>query len=145
MNISKVSYTRKFNLGNYESCDLMVEAQLNEKDNPLEVWSILADNAEMWFIGSQKKDKPKAESNESKSTTQPTTFGNQPKWEPMPATSTNKGAWEKTVDTQNPQVHQLIQVLTTKDTAIQKEGYTYWLLKDRETGELQGLGRRQKA
>jgi hypothetical protein len=55
MNITKVAYTRKFNLGNYETLDLSIEAVLNEKDNPLEVWSILSDNAEMWFISERNK------------------------------------------------------------------------------------------
>jgi hypothetical protein len=59
MNITKVSYSRKFSLSNYENLDLSIEAQLGEKDNPLEVWSILADNAEMWFISERnKKAKP---------------------------------------------------------------------------------------
>jgi hypothetical protein len=62
LNISKVSYSRKFNLGNYETMDLEVEAQLNEKDNPLEGWSILADNTEMWFIDYQRKKAKNMES-----------------------------------------------------------------------------------
>ena len=57
MNVTKVAYTRKFNIGNYESVDVSIEAQLNDKDNPLEVWSILADNAEMWFIGEKTRKK----------------------------------------------------------------------------------------
>lgn len=55
INITKVSYTRKYNLGNYESLDLSAEAQLFDKDNLLEAWSILADNTEMWFIDYQRK------------------------------------------------------------------------------------------
>lgn len=55
MIISKISYNRKFNLGNYETQDLTIEAQLNEKDNPLEVWTILADNTEMWHIDYMRK------------------------------------------------------------------------------------------
>ncbi len=55
MIISKIVYNRKFNLGNYETQDLTIEAQLNEKDNPLEVWTILADNTEMWHIDYMRK------------------------------------------------------------------------------------------
>ena len=55
MNITKVSYSRKYNLGNYETLDVAAEAVLNEKDNPLEAWSILADNTEMWFIAEKNK------------------------------------------------------------------------------------------
>lgn len=50
---------RKFNLGNYETLDLAAEAELNETDNPLEVWNIIRDNIEMQFINMQKP-KPKA-------------------------------------------------------------------------------------
>jgi hypothetical protein len=57
VNITKVSFNQKFNLGNYESIDVGAEAQLSDKDNPLEVWTILRDNAEMWFI-SEKNKKP---------------------------------------------------------------------------------------
>jgi len=70
MNITKVAYTRKFNLGNYESLDLSIEAVLNEKDNPLEVWSILSDNAEMWFI-SEKTRKTKQDAKPQSAPQQP--------------------------------------------------------------------------
>lgn len=60
MNINKASVTRKFNLGNYESIDLTLEADLNEKDNPLNCLQELRDAIEMEFINMQRKDKPAA-------------------------------------------------------------------------------------
>ena len=77
MNVTKVAYTRKFNIGNYESVDVSIEAQLNDKDNPLEVWSILADNAEMWFIGekTRKKGAPQATSEEKPAVNHPDQVG----------------------------------------------------------------------
>ena len=59
MKITKVSVNRKFNLGNYETLDMAAEAELNEKDNPLEVWNIIRDNIEMCFTDMQRpKPKP---------------------------------------------------------------------------------------
>jgi hypothetical protein len=57
MRITKVSVSRKFNLGNYESCDMAAEAELNENDKPLEIWEILRDNIEMEFAAMQRKDR----------------------------------------------------------------------------------------
>lgn len=60
MRITKVNIERTFNLGNYESIRVGAEADLGDTDNPKETWSILKDNAEMWFIDQQRqKDKPK--------------------------------------------------------------------------------------
>jgi hypothetical protein len=59
MKITKVMVNRKFNLGNYESIDVAAEAELSEKDTAFEVWSILKDNADNWFMES-KKPKPAA-------------------------------------------------------------------------------------
>jgi hypothetical protein len=74
LNITKVSYSRKYNLGNYESLDVAAEAVLNEKDNPLEVWTILADNTEMWYIAEKNKKanpQPKQPSTPQPQATQP--------------------------------------------------------------------------
>lgn len=49
-----VKYQRKFNTGNYENFGLAIEAELGPNDNPLEVWSILKDNVEMWWVDQQK-------------------------------------------------------------------------------------------
>ena len=57
MRIVKVTFNRKFNLGNYESLDVGAEAELAENDTAMEVWTILKDNAEMWFIDQQRKRK----------------------------------------------------------------------------------------
>jgi len=61
MQITKVSFTRKYNLGGYESCDISMEAQIGEKDNPLEVITILSDNIEMEYIALQQKKQPPKE------------------------------------------------------------------------------------
>ena len=55
MKIKKVTFTRKFNLGNYESYDVSAEAELAENENFLDVWTILRDNAEMWHLDQQRK------------------------------------------------------------------------------------------
>ena len=55
MRITKVSFNRKFNLGNYESLDVYAEAELSQTDNPLDVWTVLRDNTEMWYRDSSKK------------------------------------------------------------------------------------------
>ena len=73
MNITKVSYSRKFSLGNYETLDLSVEAALNEKDNPLEVWNILADNTEMWYISEKNKKEKSASTAPTTTTSAPAT------------------------------------------------------------------------
>lgn len=86
MIISKVSFTRKFNLGNFESLDLSIEAQLGEKDNPLEVWTILKDNAEMWFIDYKKKLTGQVE--EKPSVASPTPLSQKPSATPPTAMPT---------------------------------------------------------
>ncbi len=55
MQIKLVKVQQKFNLGNYQSLSLAAEAELNEKDNPLEAWNILRDNIEMCFTDMQRK------------------------------------------------------------------------------------------
>ena len=156
MNITKVSYTRKFNIGNYESCDLMVEAQLNEKDNPLEVWSILADNTEMWYINSQSKTKPKAENVEgikpretpsiSSPFHQPSTSPTSIHWQsmPPPKSKPEKGPWEKCSQIDHPEVQAIIAKLEGQTYPVQLNGHTYWLLHDQESQAINGVGRRMK-
>lgn len=145
MNITKVSYSHKFNLGNYETCDLGVEAQLNEKDNLQEVWNILADNVEMWFINKMRS----ASKQDAKLPTvpQPPTVTPLPtpsptpiKWEQMPPTE--KGPWEKTVDTTNPKIQQIITKLDQENRPIFCEDGVYWLMKT--DGKIEGVGRRLK-
>lgn len=59
MNIKTVSVSRKFNLGNYESLDLYMEADLAANENPKEALAILRDNLEMTFAEMQRaKPKP---------------------------------------------------------------------------------------
>jgi hypothetical protein len=54
MNIKTVSVSRKFNLGNYESLDLYIEADLAANENPKEALAILRDNLEMTFAEMQR-------------------------------------------------------------------------------------------
>jgi len=79
MKITKVSFNRKFNLGNYESLDAGMEAEIADTDNPLEVLTILKDNVEMWHIDQTRK-KP-VENGEG---TQPSTLTPSPKPSPTP-------------------------------------------------------------
>ena len=58
MKVTKVMVNRKFNLGNYETLDMAAEAELNDTDNPLEIWQVLRDNIEMEYIAMQNKTKP---------------------------------------------------------------------------------------
>ena len=58
MKVTKVMVNRKFNLGNYETLDMAAEAELNDTDNPLEIWQVLRDNIEMEYIVMQNKTKP---------------------------------------------------------------------------------------
>jgi hypothetical protein len=58
MKIVKVMVNHKFNLGNYETLDIAAEAELSEHDTAFEVWSILKDNAEHWFMESKKPKPP---------------------------------------------------------------------------------------
>ena len=72
---------RKFHLPDYESIDVAAEAELSETDNPLEIWSVLVDNAEMWFIDRQRKNK----------TATPPQTENPLKTESVPITPKNQG------------------------------------------------------
>lgn len=72
MKITKVMVNRKFNLGGYESLDMAAEAELNETDNPLEIWNIIRDNIEMCFTDMQRK-KQAEKGGVNSSVTQPAT------------------------------------------------------------------------
>lgn len=63
-------------------------------------------------------------------------------WQEMPAS--HKGPWEKTTDLNNPDITQLICKLKEKNTPIQHEGYTYWLLTNQTSRQIEGVGRRQR-
>jgi hypothetical protein len=54
MRIIEVTYQRKINTGNYENVCIGAKAELGPNDNPQEVWSILKDNVEMWWVDQQK-------------------------------------------------------------------------------------------
>lgn len=72
MKITKAVFERTFNMGNYESLRVGAEAELGENDNALEVWSILRDNSEMWYIDQQRK-KQAEKGGVNSSVTQPAT------------------------------------------------------------------------
>ncbi len=65
MKIDRVSLERKFNLGNYETLDVGLEAMLGEKDNPLDVWKQLEDLAELYLQARTAKPETKPASAEA--------------------------------------------------------------------------------
>ena len=58
MKITKVNVTRKFNLGNYESIDIGMEAEVTPEENPNETMQILRDNIEMEYINQKTAKRP---------------------------------------------------------------------------------------
>jgi len=146
MRITKVAFTRKFNLGNYESLDVHAEAELNDKDNPLESWSILRDNTEMWFIDQQRK-KPSEQQNTPVEQPQEKDYFKTDQltvWQPFPETDKNQGRWEKNTQTENPQFKAIVQALQSVGTQLHSKdpNALYWLLTD-EGGKVTGLARRR--
>ncbi len=145
MKIIKVAFTRKFNLGNYESLDLYAEAELNEKDNPLEIWAILRDNTEMWFRDSLKK--PVGEREQPQPKEEPQKLQAEKKAEPeIDVTGLH---WED-VRTENPfevckdyeaEAYKLLKakIHEKQGKPIWVDGATYWMMRDETT-----LGRRKK-
>lgn len=61
MKLTNASLERTYNLGNYESLRVGLEAQLSEQDNPLDVWKQLEDLAEMYLQTRLSKATSKAE------------------------------------------------------------------------------------
>jgi hypothetical protein len=56
-----------------------------------------------------------------------------------------KGPWEKNNDISNPDLQAIItEMHTANKTFLEKDGFLYWQLNDKESGVLNGLGRRQK-
>ena len=54
MKITKIVYTRKYNLGSYESHDITLEAEIQDDDSPATVLTSLANVASDWHL-SQKR------------------------------------------------------------------------------------------
>lgn len=50
MKLKEISYTRKYNEGNYETTDLSITAELDENDSPKTVWTELANIADDWHL-----------------------------------------------------------------------------------------------
>ena len=57
---------------------------------------------------------------------------------------TDKGEWERCEVSEEPQFWQIVRALEAAGKPLFNEGVLYWLLTDRETGRVTGLGRRQK-
>ena len=76
MKIDRISVARKFNLGNYETLDVGVEAILGERENPLEAWKVLENMAELYLQSRTAKpsEKPVAEEKPTPPQEQPPEF-----------------------------------------------------------------------
>ena len=151
MKITKVMFNRKFNLSNYESLDIAAEAELiDDSVNVLEAWSILKDNAEMWFIDQQRKKTQALQQPVAPKPVQPSTpqqslknESMQPKkdadWIEMP--STEKGPWEKSSDLTCLEHKAIYDKICESGKAYDRNGYRYWLI--RKDSSIEGLGRRR--
>lgn len=134
MKITKVAFNRKFNLGNSETLDASMEAELTEKDNPQEALTILRDNVEMWFIDQQRR-KPAANSNtpvdpkqeleEKKRDFDPDLCNWQNK------TGSN-GDYQMAKDGQDYR-KLFVYLLEAEKNFAKISGYSYWLFKDKVT------------
>jgi len=139
LKIIKVSYTRKFNLGGYETEDVTAEAEVAENENFLETWTILRDNAEMWHLDNERKRERKPQ---PKPTEEPEPKGvvvnlNDLTWEAMPPTE--KGPWEKALTSDAMPYPFIKDTIDAKDgRPVFMEGYLVWLNRDGS------LGRRKK-
>ena len=65
-------------------------------------------------------------------------------WTQMPATPTNKGAWEKCVELDK--LGEIIGALESAGRQLfsKNPDALYWLMKDRESEKVMGVGRRKK-
>ena len=65
-------------------------------------------------------------------------------WVEQPPTP--KGVWESTTQISNPDAQEIIKALESagKPLFSKEPNALYWLLKDRETGKITGIGRRKK-
>jgi hypothetical protein len=60
MQINKVSFTRKFNLGSYESCDVYYEAQLSDGEAANTILNVLKNMSDEWIKQYASKPAEKA-------------------------------------------------------------------------------------
>ena len=143
MKLIKITYTRKYNLGNYETHDITLEAEMQDDDNPQTVLTSLANVASDWHL-SQKREATQAQpvktpaqlANEEYTRTHPQTVT----WQPRPATSL--GPYEATTNLTDPNVQALVQKCEEEQHAIDKDGYRYWVMK--KNGVVEALARRPK-
>lgn len=138
MKIIKISYTRKYNLGNFESHDITLEAEVQDDDSPQAVLTSLANVASDWHL-SQKREAVKTPAqlaNEEYTRTHTQTVT----WQPRPATSL--GPYEATTNLTDPNVQALVQKCEEEQHVIDKDGYRYWVMK--KNGVVEALARRPK-
>ena len=138
MKTTKVTFNRKFNIGNYQTIDVGGEIELGEKDNMLEAWTIGIDNAEMWHLDYQRKMEKKQETPKLEPPLEKGIIIDLETlvWQEMPAT--DKGAWQKS-ETRNASYYAVKKAIEAKDgKPAYMEGYIIWLNSD------DTLGRRKK-
>lgn len=142
MKIIKISYTRKYNLGNFESHDITLEAEVQDDDSPQAVLTSLANVASDWHLSQKREAAPQPVktpaqlANEEYTRTHPQTVT----WKPRPATSL--GPYEATTDLTHTNVQALVQKCEEEQHAIDKDGFRYWVMK--KNGVVEALARRPK-
>ena len=139
MKITKVNYGRTYNLGEYNSERLDLEAELAEGDSPQTVWTALADQADSWHAGHNKPTPPVTVA-QPKVTVQETKTPQTITWQNRPATSL--GPYESTSDISHPEISQLILKCEEEQKAVDQNGYRYWTMK--KDGTVNALARRKK-
>ena len=140
MRIEKAVFTRKYNLGNYESLDLSLESSLGDKDNPQEVWSVLQDQADVWFANRNRKKSEEPIMPEEKPQEKKYFNADALIWKFMPPT--DKGPWESTESSDKSEYREIVDALEAADKPLFSKDALYWLLKKED--KVTGIGRRKK-
>ena len=145
MRIITVTFSRKFNLGNYETLGASMEAEISDVDNPQETLTILRDNVEMWFRDQQKK--PVGE--QQNQPVEPKQPKPQPEKKAEPKIDVTGLKWEE-IKTENPfevckdyeaEAYKLLKakIAEKQGKPIWLDNYTFWIMRDGTT-----LARRKK-